>query len=119
RDAWPFRGRVDALIVNSPAVRDAWLRTAPWFPADEVHLVLNGVPAAPPPSSDERAAVRAELGLSPDAAVVVGAGRLSKRKGFDFLLDAFARAGVAGSELLLAGAGAAEAPSRAQARARG
>ena len=60
RDAWPFRGRVDALIVNSPAVRDAWLRTAPWFPADAVHLVLNGVPAAPPLPAAERAAVRAE-----------------------------------------------------------
>ncbi|MFL5381130.1 MAG: glycosyltransferase [Longimicrobiaceae bacterium] len=119
RDAWPFRGRVDALIVNSPAVRDAWLRTAPWFPADEVHLVLNGVPAAPPLSDAERAAVRAELGLSADAAVIVGAGRLSRRKGFDYLLDAFARAGIPGSEVLLVGTGEEEANLRAQASALG
>lgn len=119
RDAWPFRGRVDALIVNSPAVRDAWLRTAPWFPADEVHLVLNGVPPAPSLSDAERAAVRAELGLSPAVAVIVGAGRLSRRKGFDFLLDAFARAGIPDSEVLLMGTGEEEANLRAQAKALG
>ncbi|MFL5542066.1 MAG: glycosyltransferase [Longimicrobiaceae bacterium] len=119
RDAWPFRGRVDALIVNSPAVRDAWLRTAPWFPADEVHLVLNGVPAAPPLTDAERAALRAELGLSPDAAVIVGAGRLSRRKGFDFLLDAFTRAVIPNSEVLLVGTGEEEANLRAQATALG
>jgi len=119
RDAWPFRGRVDALIVNSPAVREAWLQTAPWFPADEVHLVLNGVPAAPVLSSDERTAVRAELGLSAEAVVVVGVGRLSKRKGFDFLIDAFARADIPASELLLVGTGEEEAALRAQAAALG
>src|SRR5690606_31731024 len=37
-----FRRYVDALIVNSQEVRARWLRSAPWFPAEAVHLVLNG-----------------------------------------------------------------------------
>jgi glycosyltransferase involved in cell wall biosynthesis len=119
RAAWPYRGRVDALIVNAPEIRDAWLDSAPWFPADGVHVVLNGVLPHPRPGAAERAAVRAELGLSPDARVVAGAGWMARRKGFDLLLEAFARAAVPGSELLLVGTGPEEAALREQARALG
>ncbi len=50
RHALPFRRWVDALVVNAPEVREAWTRSAPWFPPGEVHLVFNGIqpPAAPP-----------------------------------------------------------------------
>lgn len=104
----PFRRAVHALIVNSPEIRDAWLHSAPWFPADAVHVVLNGIAPAPPLSAEERDALRAELGISPDAIAVAGAGHVHRRKGFDLLLDALARADVAGGEGVIVGTGPEE-----------
>jgi glycosyltransferase involved in cell wall biosynthesis len=119
RAVWPYRGRVDALIVNAPEIREAWLASAPWFPAERVHVVLNGVAPQRRLDDAERASIRAELGLSPDARVVAGAGWMAPRKGFDLLLDAFARAAVDGSELLLVGTGPEEPHLRERARALG
>lgn len=115
----PFRRHVDALIVNSEEIRAEWLRCAPWFPAGEVHLVLNGiVPPAPLPP-EERAAARAELGAAPGARLVAGVGHMCPRKGFDLLIDAFAAAAVPASELVIVGAGPMEDALRARAAALG
>jgi phosphatidylinositol alpha-1,6-mannosyltransferase len=51
----------------------------------------------------ERRAARVELGLDPDAPLVVGVSRLVPRKGFDVLLDAVA--GMDGVQVAIAGAG--------------
>lgn len=115
----PFRRNVDALIVNSEEIRAEWLRCAPWFPADEVHLVLNGIVPPPPLPPEERAAARAELALAPSARLVAGVGHMCPRKGFDLLIDAFAAADVPGSELLIVGAGPMEGALRARAAALG
>lgn len=106
-----FRHYIDAMIVNSTAIRDRWLASAPWFPAEEVHVVLNGV--RPP----ERTAggVRDELGLPAGAPLVAAAGRLEPRKGFDLLLEAFARAGARDAHLAVAGDGPEAAALREQA----
>lgn len=56
-----------------------------------------------PLRADERRAVRVELGLDPDAPLVVGVSRLVPRKGFDVLLDAVA--GIDGVAVAIAGAG--------------
>ncbi|MEJ2217688.1 MAG: glycosyltransferase [Gemmatimonadota bacterium] len=110
-----FRHYVDALMVNSEDIRRRWLASAPWFPADAVHVVLNGV-KRPTPSGG---ALRAELGLGPDVPVVAGAGRLERRKGFDVLLAAFARVSVPDARLVVAGAGPEEGALRRQAAALG
>lgn len=114
-----FRRGVDALIVNSAEVRDAWFAAAPWFPRERVHRVLNGVAPAARPGAGERAALRAELGVSPGARVIAAAGVIAWRKGFDVLLEAFARAAVADAELLLVGDGPDVPELRARARALG
>lgn len=57
-------------------------------PADRIETVPYGVDAARfQPSLEARAAVRRELGLG-DSALIVSAGRLVSKKGFEYLIDA-------------------------------
>ncbi|HEX8362610.1 MAG TPA: glycosyltransferase [Longimicrobium sp.] len=96
-----FRRGVDALIVNSPDVRDRWTAATPGIPPGGVHLVLNAVqPLDPGPRR-----LHAELGVPPGTRLVVSAGGLEERKGFDVLLDAFARLGERRAWLVIAGDG--------------
>jgi glycosyltransferase involved in cell wall biosynthesis len=110
---YAFRHYIDALIVNSDVIRQRWAATAPWFPAHEVHVVLNGVQPAPPVTST----LRAELALAADAPLIAAAGWLEPRKGFDVLLDAFAALDRADVQLVIAGPGPDESRLRAQATA--
>ncbi|HKJ93485.1 MAG TPA: glycosyltransferase, partial [Longimicrobiales bacterium] len=112
---YAFRRYIDALIVNSADIRRRWLASAPWFPTDEVHVVLNGVR----PPAARRGVLRAELGLEADTPMVAGAGRLERRKGFDVLVTAFARVSLADAHLVVAGDGPEEAALRRQAAALG
>jgi glycosyltransferase involved in cell wall biosynthesis len=110
-----FRHYVDALIVNSANIRDRWLRSAPWFPADEVHVVLNGVQS----SHSNESTLRAELGVSATAPIIAAAGRLEDRKGFDILLRALASADVPRAEIVICGDGPDESALRELAGALG
>jgi len=63
-----------------------------------------------PPSPDERAQARADLGIDPDELVVTFTGRFVRSKGVDRLIEAFARlrASAPRSRLLLVGGGTEE-----------
>jgi len=111
-----FRDKIDAIIVNSGDIRDAWLQSAPDFPADKVRVVMNGVPSR---EKRNRVAVRQHIGVPAEAFLVTAAGSLTQRKGFDILINAFARAGIENSHLLIAGEGEERRSLKALARSRG
>jgi glycosyltransferase involved in cell wall biosynthesis len=112
-----FRYRVDALIVNAPEIADAWHRAAPWFPRDRIRMVLNGLDGGPPDRVEAAGRLRREVGADAGTLLIGAAGHVTHRKGFDVLLDAFARAELADARLVIVGDGPELA--RLKARARG
>ena len=87
---WLYRAkvrRVDAIVTVSEAVRDAVVRQL--GPAAAMARVIGN---APNPTKYHAASrpevVRAELGLGPDAQVVLFVGRLAEEKGCRHLIDA-------------------------------
>src|SRR2546428_2946716 len=76
--------RFDAVVVVSRPLVQQLIRDG--VPPDRLHLVQNAWPETAP--SLDRAAARRALGLSEDGFLVGWAGRLSKEKGPDVLLDA-------------------------------
>jgi len=117
-----LRGSTDAAIAVSGSTRE-FLVNERHVPRERVRLIWNGAPLdefAPVPR--ERAlAVRAALGLPPDAVVFGTIGRLSLQKGHAFLLDAARQvlAKHASARLLIVGDGDLMAPLRDQAQALG
>jgi len=97
--------KIDALIVNSEEIRETWLATAPRFPPEKVHVILNGVRSRLAERSALSAMLRHEIGCASDTVLIGGAGHVAPRKGFDVLLRAFASAAVPGSRLVILGGG--------------
>jgi glycosyltransferase involved in cell wall biosynthesis len=85
-----FRG-CDAYVAMSRAFLPSYARAG--MPPDRLHVIPQGVDTGRfrPFDEDARAAVRAELGISVSAPVIVFVGSLIERKGIDVLLDAWAR----------------------------
>lgn len=90
---------VDRYIANSHEVRSALLESAPALSPDQVFLVPNGVPPIPPATND----FREELHVGPDTRLILGAGRVEYRKGFDLLIRAFAELHKSDVRLVIAG----------------
>jgi glycosyltransferase involved in cell wall biosynthesis len=93
------------VIVNSPEIRDEWIRTAPAFPEERVHVVLNGITPQPVSRAELRHRLRDELAVDGDTVLIGAAGILSQRKGFDLLLRAFAKARPHRSHIVIIGDG--------------
>jgi glycosyltransferase involved in cell wall biosynthesis len=102
---YAVRNWITDVIVNAPEIRDEWIRSASPFPADRVHVVLNGVTPLYPRRSELRQRLRAEAGIADDTLLIGAAGILSQRKGFDLLLRAMAKTNLENVRLAIVGDG--------------
>lgn len=108
----PAYGRMHGLVCNARwQVRD--------LPPDYRGLVFKADNSLLPHRRLDRgeiAALRAQLGAGPDALLIGGAGRMSMKKGWDMLIDAFRAADLPDdARLVLFGSGSAEARFRRRA----
>ena len=95
---WSF-GSADAVTAPSG---DLLERARALGASGALELVPYGVDVAGLQADPEDiGAVREQLGIAPDDIVVMGIGRFVRWKGFDYLLDAFARARAANATLRL------------------
>lgn len=82
----------DSVIASTSTMR-RWLIDE-GFTAERITVIPNGVDVKrfrPAASDDERRALREQLGLPPNALMVLFVGVISHRKGVDLLLEAWAR----------------------------
>jgi glycosyltransferase involved in cell wall biosynthesis len=94
---------VSRFIAVSEATRRAYVERG--FDAAAIELVVNGVDIERFHPMPDRAAIRRNLGLDPDAFTILYVGRVDRMKNIDGLLRSFAelRAAVPKARLLVAG----------------
>jgi glycosyltransferase involved in cell wall biosynthesis len=94
------------LLLNDEMFEEA---LAEGFPREQLLFMANPIDVERfrPADPDERFQLRTELGIRPEAFVIVYVGRLSPEKGVDWLLESFATAApeLPGAQLLLVGDG--------------
>ena len=108
--------RADAVLAVSEAVADQISDSG--VPGNKILVAPNGIDLGPVPTDSDRAIahrlldeILAARGVAPGALgsgpLILGIGRLSREKGFDVLIQAFARiaAGSPGARLVLVGDG--------------
>lgn len=107
-------GKVDAWVCMTTLIRDELLSHG--VPAERLQLMRNGVDAGHfrPAQGDERAELRARLGLPQDEVLFLYCGRFGEIKRLEVTMEALAS--VPG-RLLLVGEGPEEEDLRARARA--
>ncbi|MEW6444673.1 MAG: glycosyltransferase [Pseudomonadota bacterium] len=79
----------DHWVGNTHGICDYLVRNG--IPAGRVHFISNFVDEGRHASAEERSSTRRALDLPDDALTVMALGRFTRKKGFDVLLDAFAR----------------------------
>jgi glycosyltransferase involved in cell wall biosynthesis len=105
RILWP---RINRIIAVSEAVRRDILQANPWFPADRIEVVYNGIDLTVFGRNDlDKTASRALFGLPAQSWIWGAVGRLAPVKGHDILLKAWAASeiGKRGGHLAIAGEG--------------
>ena len=106
-----LRRLVHAVYVNSGDVANHLAALVPGLESARIVCIHNGIslPAMPP------APLREQLGLPAGALIVLGAGGLERRKGFDLAIDALADPALADAHLVVAGSGPLRQQLQAQA----
>jgi glycosyltransferase involved in cell wall biosynthesis len=100
------RTEVAAFAAVSAFTRNQWVQSG--LPPATVRVIHNGIDPATfhPPTPDQRAAIRHELGLRDDETVVGYVGRIDLLKGIEELIDAHHDVGTAFGPCRLVIAGA-------------
>ncbi|MBN2114474.1 MAG: glycosyltransferase, partial [Acidimicrobiia bacterium] len=116
--AWARRHRAARTVAVSEALRRWYLEAFPVDPATVV-TIPNGIPAPPPGTAQERAALRAEFGVAEGELLAVTVAIFRPGKGHDDLLDAAALLDEQALRFVLAGSGPEEQRLRARVRREG
>jgi len=80
---------VSAFIAVSRACAESLRYRPQLWEAVPIGFILNGI--MPPPKEEGELSVRSELGFAPDCPLVLMLATYERRKGHEFLLDAFAQ----------------------------
>jgi UDP-glucose:(heptosyl)LPS alpha-1,3-glucosyltransferase len=107
-------GGARRVIANSAMVKNEIVESY-GYPADEIHVVYNGVPLEWFRGDEQRDRIRADLGLEKDEIAVLFAGSGWERKGLRFAIEAVK---TLGGKLKLLVAGRGESGEFSASRAR-
>jgi len=116
--AWARRHRAARTVAVSEALRRWYLEAFSVDPATVV-TIPNGIPAPPPVTAEQRAALRSELGVGEGDLLAVTVAIFRPGKGHDDLLDAAALMEGEAVRFVLAGSGPEEERLRARVRREG
>jgi glycosyltransferase involved in cell wall biosynthesis len=108
-----------AILAVSEAVAATLQESG--IPAEKIVVIPNGVDLADFDAPVETAQIRAQFGVPADAPLILAVGRFAPEKGFDVLIDAFARlqAQIPHVKLMLVGSGPLEEELRRRAASAG
>lgn len=84
-------GLTDHVIGNSQGSTASFRAICPRYPKHKISLIYNPVIGLSNKPSNSEASLRDELYLSLECRLIAAAGRLTRQKGFDVLLKAYAR----------------------------
>lgn len=127
RRVWILRGLMNLLSSQARAVvaisesLAAFTRDVEGVPASKITRIYYGIDPAELISRAKAGTLRAELGLDTRTPLVAAVGRLTAQKGFQFLIEAFARVlkSQPDARLVIAGDGELRSALEAQADALG